>query len=516
MNLQFNQSERGILSDRPTPKSPRTPATPPNARRKRSHTPNPTESTPPTTYNSHPVTTPTRDIQPSAPALTGRIANAATPIGVHTVADILSFVTVAMLPLLATRLALAPEQKALAIGLAASSSGLIQPVVAYFADKFEARWLGTLGLVLAALTIPFIGFAQNFAQLLTLSLVGVIGCGAFHPPAAAAVGALAGTKRSAALSVFFVMGMVGGMAGNVGTPIYVSTAGALHDGPPAEQADFGLKALALLSIPALAAALILARAIHRAPHRSSTAHELHHTLSEKERRARWLAVALLWFANIIRFTINNALVYLIVEWTERLTLRRNNAQTMTDALGLEASNTNGYLQAAMQLGMGGGGLLLGFFLARRFEKPAFIIIPILGALMVAAIPHTDRLEESAPALTVPLAFAITTLAGIGFGSLIPVSLSLGQRLLPHRTSLASGLLLGGAWGFAIIGPTLARLFHNGTDATHPLAFAFGPDGLFADTLGLNNAFTAAAAGLLVAALAAAFLPGKLLARIDAH
>ena len=37
---------------------------------------------------------------------------------------------------------------------------------------------------------------------------------------------------------------------------------------------------------------------------------------------------------------------------------------------------------------------------------------------------------------------------------------MAQRLLPHRTSLASGLMLGGAWFFASLGPLLVQWLYT--------------------------------------------------------
>jgi hypothetical protein len=39
---------------------------------------------------------------------------------------------------------------------------------------------------------------------------------------------------------------------------------------------------------------------------------------------------------------------------------------------------------------------------------------------------------------------------------VPLSIAAAQRLLPHRTTLASGLMMGGAWSLALVGPPLAQ------------------------------------------------------------
>ena len=87
-------------------------------------------------------------------------------------------------------------------------------------------------------------------------------------------------------------------------------------------------------------------------------------------------------------------------------------------------------------------------------------------------------------------------AGVGFAGIIPVTIALAQRLLPHRTALASGLMMGGAWGFAAVGPTIAQLL--------------------IDHVGLTHAYAVTAGVLLVAGGLSLALPGKLLANIASH
>jgi len=45
---------------------------------------------------------------------------------------------------------------------------------------------------------------------------------------------------------------------------------------------------------------------------------------------------------------------------------------------------------------------------------------------------------------------------MGYGATVPLSLSIAQRLLPHRTSLASALMLGGAWSIGSFGASFAQ------------------------------------------------------------
>jgi FSR family fosmidomycin resistance protein-like MFS transporter len=411
-------------------------------------------------------------------------------VGVHSLVDFFSFVVVSLLPLLAVRLEMTPAEKALLLGMGSVTSGLIQPLVAWLSDRLDTRWFGTIGVVVAVVAISLIGHARSFEQLLLLHALGAAGVGAFHPPAAATVGALAGRKRSLGVAVFFLAGMAGGMAGNIGAPALVS-AMAERAGQP--DYDAALRGLSWLIAPGLLAAAALAIAIHRVPHRRHGAREAHDGLSEAERRARWNAVGVLYAGNIVRFSVNMALVYLFVAWAEAHVLRVSGAAVLDDALGGRASALNGPLQAAMQVGMGVVGLMLGLLLRPSLEKAAFVLFPLLGAGLICLMPLA---EHASPAWAVPVAVLLSVGAGIGFGALVPASLSLAQRLLPHRTSLASALMLGGAWAFAFVGPKAAAFVHG--------------------RWGLDAGFYATAVALAVAGMLSLLLPRKLLMETAAH
>lgn len=423
------------------------------------------------------------------PGLSRPRARAVTTIGTHFVIDAFSFMIIALLPLLVVTLSLPSKQKAILLGIGSVASGLIQPAVAWLSDKFDTRVLGTLGFLVAVLAISNVGIVTNFWQLAVVFGIGAAGVGAFHPPAAAAVGRLSGTKRGRYLALFFLFGMLGGMAGNVFTPRYVEAAARAGDGPINIQR--GLDALRWMMIPGLICTVLLALSIHKVGHSSHGSGHGHAAWDAAELRARWRTVIVLYISNMMRFTVNMALVYLFSEWASRQTLEAANATVMTESLGAKASELNGLLQGAMQVGMGGGGLVLGFVLAARFEKTVFWLIPTLGAVAIAAISRTDG-----TALAVPLALTGSVLAGAGFGACIPVSLGLAQRMLPHRTSLASGLMLGGAWAFAFVGPLAAEWVQNG----------------LMGGLGLDAAFFVTAGTLLVAGMISLALPSELMAR----
>lgn len=457
---------------------------------------------------------------PRTPSTDAPRTRAGATIATHFVVDVFSFVGISLLPLLVVELGLETYQKALLLALGSVSSGLIQPIVAWVSDKFDTRAIGTIGFLVAIACIGNLGVAENFNQLLVLYCLGAMGVGAFHPIAASTVGHLAGGKRSLWIAYFFLAGMIGGVTGNIFTPRFVKWMSTTADGPVDTHA--GLMALRWFIPVGLVFAALLAVAIHKVGHRTHDAHESTVSWDREERRLRWRSVWILYSANVLRFSVNMALVYLFSEWAEFSASAGVAAGLSPDAVGIAASRTNGFLQASMQVGMGGGGILLGIFLSARLEKAAFVIIPILGAVAIALIPTLGRVF---PASELGVTMIAAVLTGVGFGSLIPVSMSLAQKLLPHRTSLASGLMLGGAWMLAFVGPLLAEVVQYGvaskphtpgwlTSAVNGLPM--GIDRALMDGAGLEGAFMVTAAALLVAGCISFFLPGALIRRCSEH
>jgi MFS family permease len=128
--------------------------------------------------------------------------------------------------------------------------------------------------------------------------------------------------------------------------------------------------------------------------------------------------------------------------------------------------------------MGVGSLAIGWLLRHSAarERRLMILMPLLAAVAIPIIPHT------APSI----GFVFMMAAGLGYGSMVAPTIAMAQRLLPHRTGLASGLMMGGAWA---VGAGLA-----------PLADAL------VDAAGLNAAFLSLAGVCVASSLLAIGMP----------
>lgn len=384
-------------------------------------------------------------IQPPAAAVGPAIVSAAAPAAItfvtqrlsilviaHVIVDCFSMTVIPLLSVLEGRITISQGQGALLLAVGSLCSGLIQPVVAAASDRYNTRIFGPLGLLGAALALSMLGFVTTYSQLLILQAVATAGIGAFHPVGASAMGQLSGRRRSMGVAVFFTGGMIGSTTGSLLVPW-------LNE-------SFGLRSLMWFVVPGVVGAIALWLAVGAIPHRHTQAGDRAAALSPAEVRRRWTSVAILYAGNIARFTVNQALITLVVRWAESITLSASGAAALDASLRESSSILNGRMQASMAIGMGIGGLLGAFVVRPGREKGILVGSAIIGVPAIICFPLAS------PWVAVALAIC----AGVGFASATPVSIAVAQRLLPHRTSFASSLMMGGAWVFAASGPLLAQ------------------------------------------------------------
>lgn len=363
------------------------------------------------------------------------VARLSTLIASHATVDVYAAFVPPLIGVLQVRCDMTRQQAAWLLGIGSLTSGFSQPLAAWLADRTDSRLFGALGLAMSAVCLSLIGLPHDFAALAWLYAIGSIGSGIFHPIGAASAGQLSdrlpGERRSLGVSMFYVAGMAG------------SIVGALIARAVATAGDSGFNALSVAIAPGLLVAVALHIAIRRIPHR----HEHHRSIrfDQAEAAARWLTVGLLYCSSALRFIVNMALVYLVVRWAEARAAAAD--PTLGPAAVAEAGGrVAATLSALMVVGMGVGGLVTGSLIRPGWEKWPLVLAPLVLCPAVALIGPSGFLGAA----------ILLVLAGAGFAATVPTTLSLAQRLLPHRTGLASALMLGGAWALAVLGPRLAE------------------------------------------------------------
>jgi FSR family fosmidomycin resistance protein-like MFS transporter len=358
----------------------------------------------------------------------------------HLVVDALATLLPASLGLIEVRAGLTPAQSAWLLGMGSFTSGLAQPIGALISDRYRTRVISVVGIAMAGVGFAALGLAETSTLLGAAFMFGMIGQGMFHPIAATTVAQLYRERRNAAASTFFVAGMVGGVLGAMLWPRWLKT-------------SWGFETLPVILVPCLVLALFVQRCHAALPPVAKHAKEdLDLALVAKN----WADVWYLYASSALRYCVNTALVYLFVRWAE------NQAQLAHSALSKKevaeiASPIVGNLNAAMILGMAVGGILVGKWVHPNRERLPMIWVPIVFSPVVAFFPH----------MSIWGSYVLAFLAGIGFSSMIPISVAMAQHLLPHRANLASSLMMGGAWTVATIGPRCAEfgVTHWGLNTT---------------------------------------------------
>jgi len=374
-------------------------------------------------------------------------------LAAHVAVDALSALVPSSLGLLEARLHLTARQTAWLLGVGPLCSGLAQPICALVSDRLATRQWGVWGVALGVLGIGSLGFANSFWSLVVVYALGVIGIGMFHPIGAATIGHLWPTRRTSAVSVFFVAGMLGGVLGALVWPRVLTL-------------SVGFQILPLLVAPLLVLAVLLQRSFSRLEPLHGHASE---ASTDELPRFSWACVSVLYIAAVLRFCVNMALTYLFVRWAQTHVAAQH-AEWGIDAVARAAAPRVGNLNAAMLIGMAIGGTSAGVLIRPGKEKWPMVWVPLVFAPVIGLFPF----------LPLEAGYLLAIAAGVGFAAMIPVTIALAQQLMPRQTNLASSLMMGGAWAVAMLGPMGAE---------------FG-----VSRYGLQTTFLATAATLAVAGL----------------
>lgn len=400
--------------------------------------------------------------------------------GSHTIVDIYPQFFISLAVILKARLELLPLQHQMMYAVTPIFSGLFQPLFAWLGDRFNTRFFGPAGLALGAVCLSLIGFADSFGQLFVLQMLGMIGIGVYHPIGSAVAGALGAealrrdgatrSARSVGLSIFFTAGMIGSVMG----PQIATRLTTISDGWLGHS---GLRWLGIMMIPGLLGAVLLWFTIRRVAHRVERVAGQAIRTSEPppevaaEITLRRTAVGLLFASNALRFTTNIGLHYVYGLWA--------GVHYLDEA---KASEMNSWLLSSTFLGMAVTGLLAGWFIRPGREKWPMALSGLLTAPIIAAMPWLG------PWVILPAAF----LTAIGHFSVIPTSIALAQRLLPHATGWVGSLLMGCGWTVSAVAPFYA--------------------GYLNQSIGLEAAFIGVAALMALSGLLSLLLPQGLLER----
>lgn len=288
---------------------------------------------------------------------------------------------------------------------ASAASSIVQPIFGHFADRLAKPWLMPAGLALAGISMSLVGLMPNYAAMVLIVALCGLGVAAFHPEGARLVTLVAGEKKATAMSYF----SIGGNAGFAVGPALMVGAVLLC----------GLKGTLLLAIPSLGMAgflLVWQHGFHVTP---AVAPNRVVAAVVEDKRDAWWPFAGLSVAVVVRSIFFYALFFFIPLYWVHI---------------LHQSEGAGGLALTLFITCGIVGTLIGGRLADRF---GYLTVMRVGfVLLIPLLFLFVRLTH------VPSALAFLIPFGMIYYAPFSAMVVLGQRYLPNRLGLASGVTLG--------------------------------------------------------------------------
>lgn len=307
-----------------------------------------------------------------------------------------------LLPLLIDRLDLSLSMAGLLGTTCILINSLSQPGLGYLIDRAQRPLLVTVGPLLTISAMSLIGRVGSFKQLLAVMLVAGIGTALFHPAAASLVAADGRRNRGLVMAFFSSGGTLGGAIAPI---LIVAFVGA-----------FGMERTPWLILPALAVIGAFTVSLQRYLPQLGEKRSGRMSLGKIPRQ-----LILLWFVIVFRSTSAIAFAsFLAVLITER------GASTLVGGAGISV-----FLLTGAAAGFFAGSL------SDRFGRKVVIFTTV-----ILATPSFLLFLYGPRGLTLPFLAA----AGLFIFSSVPVGVVAAQEILPGRTGLVSGLVMGLAWG----------------------------------------------------------------------
>ena len=323
----------------------------------------------------------------------------------HMATDINQGALPAMLPFFIAAYDLSYTAAASIVFAVNMSSSVIQPLFGIAADRYAKPWLLPGGLMCAGFGMALTGLIEGYQWILMLGIMSGIGIAAYHPEAARLVNFAAGDRKSTAMSLFGVGGTIGFTIG----PLIVSTA----------MVQWGLAGTLVLIIPVTIMAIViishfpLFEALH-------TANNINNNVSaDKPVKENWNAFAriavIVSGRSVIFFGLN---IFIPIYWINVL-----GQSKMAGAVALSIFAGSGII------GNIAGGSLADRIGQKKVTLLGFLSLSALLPLLVA-VDNVDM----ATFLLIPTGFML-------FTTYSP-TIVLGQKYLPRRVGLSSGVTLG--------------------------------------------------------------------------
>lgn len=321
----------------------------------------------------------------------------------HLFTDINQGAIPALLPLFISEHGLSYAAAAGIVFAASITSSIMQPLLGYYADCTERNWLMPVGVLVAGLGVALAGILPSYPLILASVALSGLGVAAFHPYAASLANSMSENKKAMGMSYF----AVGGNAGFALGPI-LATAVLFF---------WGLKGtLALITLPAIMAVILFREFKGKTCQATVNKHTRNTAGYLQDQWFPFLRLTgAVTFRSVMFYGLNT---FLPLYWINVL---HQSKEVGSSALSLLFAS-------------GVAGTLIGGKLA---DKYGFRFVVISGFSLLIPVLYIFNFVTNpylAAALLIPMGLSL-------FAPFSPM-IVLGQKYLPNRVGLASGITLG--------------------------------------------------------------------------
>jgi FSR family fosmidomycin resistance protein-like MFS transporter len=339
---------------------------------------------------------------------------------VHMLNDTMQAVVVALFPIFEEALHLSYAQVGWIAFTLNMTSSIMQPLVGIYSDKRPSAGMLPIGMSLSLVGIAGLAFAPNFITLLMAVVFIGLGSAIFHPEGSRVVYFAAGGRRGLAQSIYQVGGNFGSSLAPLMTIfifIPLGQSGAIWG--------------TLLAAAAIVILLFVAP-WYKAQLAAKGAPVKRKNKAEDGGKSRINRVIVLALTILIVLVFARSWYFSVISNYYQFYVRE------TYGLSIQAA------QIPLLLFMSAGvlGTFFGGILADRFGRKNMMLFSIAGSAPFALLlPH------------LPLAWVFPTIVVLGFilQSGFSVSVVYAQELMPNNVGMASGLIVGLAFGMGALG-----------------------------------------------------------------
>jgi len=340
----------------------------------------------------------------------------------HLCCDIHQSTVPALLPFLVVYRGLSYTAAAGLMFAMSFASSFIQPLLGMIVDRKQMPWLMGLGILMGGIGIAAVGFLYSYWSIFAALIFAGFGAAIFHPEAGRMANIVAGNKKGAGLSTFTAGGNLAFVVGPMIAVFALSR--------------WGLQGMSIFIFPALVMSAILLSMQKKFMHfYYMNRQETQKQTASAGQKDNWLAFSKLCLPVFTRSVILGGLsAFVPLYWVGVLMQTRQHGSlmlTVMSSAGAVASFTGGRIADRF-----------GFIRVLRYAFAVAVVlmifVPQVGAVWIATV----------------LVMALSASLNLGHGP----SVALGQRFLPNRMGVASGIILGLTVSMGgIFSPVLGRI-----------------------------------------------------------